>query len=79
MFAEVVKLSVVVPFHNVERYIEASLESIARQTLRDIMQRPEHRRDAVSRDKAQSLNATVDAGVHPIEPAAKPPARRDKR
>jgi CDP-glycerol glycerophosphotransferase len=36
VFAEVVKLSVVVPFHNVERYIEASLESIARQTLRDI-------------------------------------------
>jgi CDP-glycerol glycerophosphotransferase len=34
--AEVVTLSVVVPFHNVERYIEASLESIARQTHRDI-------------------------------------------
>ena len=31
-----VKLSVVVPFHNVERYIEASLESIARQTFRDL-------------------------------------------
>jgi len=34
--AYVAKLSVVVPFHNVERYIEASLESIARQTLRDL-------------------------------------------
>ena len=30
------KLSVVVPFYNVEPYFEACLESIARQTLRDI-------------------------------------------
>ncbi len=30
------KLSVVVPFYNVEAYIEASLESIARQTFRDL-------------------------------------------
>ncbi len=30
------KLSVVVPFYNVEPYVEACLESIARQTLRDI-------------------------------------------
>jgi CDP-glycerol glycerophosphotransferase len=32
----VAKLSVVVPFYNVEDYIEAALESIARQTLRDL-------------------------------------------
>ena len=30
------KLSVVVPFHNVEDYIGAALQSIARQTLRDL-------------------------------------------
>ena len=30
------KVSVVVPFHNVERYIAAALESIARQTYRDL-------------------------------------------
>ncbi len=30
------KVSVIVPFHNVERYIEAALESIARQTFRDL-------------------------------------------
>ena len=30
------KLSVVVPFHNVEAYLEAALESIARQTFRDL-------------------------------------------
>ena len=30
------KLSVVVPFYNVERYIEVSLESIAQQTFRDL-------------------------------------------
>ncbi len=30
------KVSVVVPFHNVERYIEAALESIASQTFRDL-------------------------------------------
>ena len=29
-------LSVVVPFYNVERYIEVSLESIAQQTFRDL-------------------------------------------
>jgi CDP-glycerol glycerophosphotransferase len=34
--ARVAKLSVVVPFHNVEDYLEAALESIARQTLRDL-------------------------------------------
>jgi CDP-glycerol glycerophosphotransferase len=32
----VAKLSVVVPFHNVDAYIEAALESIARQTFRDL-------------------------------------------
>jgi CDP-glycerol glycerophosphotransferase len=32
----VAKLSVVVPFHNVEAYLEAALESIARQTFRDL-------------------------------------------
>jgi CDP-glycerol glycerophosphotransferase len=31
-----VKLSVVVPFHNVAEYLEAALESIARQTLDDL-------------------------------------------
>jgi CDP-glycerol glycerophosphotransferase len=34
--ALVAKLSVVVPFYNVERYIDAALESIARQTFRDL-------------------------------------------
>src|ERR1039457_5345201 len=36
VLALVAKLSVVVPFHNVEAYIEAALESIARQTFRDL-------------------------------------------
>jgi len=36
VLALVAKVSVVVPFHNVERYIEAALESIARQTFRDL-------------------------------------------
>src|ERR1035441_1863116 len=30
------KLRVLLPFHNVEAYIEAALESIARQTFRDL-------------------------------------------
>jgi CDP-glycerol glycerophosphotransferase len=34
--ALVAKVSVVVPFHNVDRYIEAALESIGRQTFRDL-------------------------------------------
>jgi CDP-glycerol glycerophosphotransferase len=33
---QVAKLSVVMPFYNVEAYVEAALESIARQTLSDL-------------------------------------------